>query len=222
MSNFAAVNAEDMADNFLEKRFEALEGAKKVIVRRSNPSLDTLLRKNRSTRGYDSSVRVNEDKLLEIIAVNCLVASARNAQRLRFRPVFLRDEVDSVTSNVNMGAALPSLGLPFQGTEPPAYIVVCAEGPEDKYLDIDLGISLQSMSLKAVELGLNCLIICAFNKTKIKASLNLDKEPLAILAVGKGIEKVFLMPVDASSPLDYYRKDGVHFVPKLKVGDITL
>lgn len=212
-----------MADNYLEKRFEELSSRKKIIVKRNNLSLDSLLHKRRSVRGYDSTVRVREDGLLEIIAVNCLTPSARNAQRLRFRPVHDADEVASVTANVKMGAALPELHLPCPGTEPPAYIVVCATGPEDRYLDMDLGISLQSMALKVTEMGLDSLIICAFDRAAIKETLSLEMEPLAVLAVGKGIEKIYLRPV--SSPedsLSYYRKDGIHYVPKLTLEDLLI
>ena len=37
-----------MADNYLENKFDQLQKARKVVVKRNNPSLDTLLHKNRS------------------------------------------------------------------------------------------------------------------------------------------------------------------------------
>ena len=43
-----------MADNYLEKKFEQL-GKSRTVVHRTNPSLDTLLKRNRSYRGYDNS-----------------------------------------------------------------------------------------------------------------------------------------------------------------------
>ena len=112
--------------------------------------------------------------------------------------------------------------LPRPGTEPQAFILVCSAVPEDRIVDIDLGISLQSMGLKAVEMGLNALIICAFDKQAVAEDFGLESGPLAILAVGKGTEHIFLMPVGAGESLKYYRKDGVHYVPKLRPEDLIL
>ena len=121
-----------------------------------------------------------------------------------------------------MGAALPELHLPFPGTEPRAFLVVCSTVPENPVLDIDLGIAAQSLLLKAVEMGLNGLIIRAFDPAKLQEALGLERTPLLVIAIGKGAENIYLMPVDAGEPLNYYRKDGVHFVPKLKADDLII
>ena len=113
-----------------------------------------LLLRNRSYRGYDTHFVVREDQLRSIIAVNTRIPSARNAQVLRFRPV-LADEADKVLPHIRLGGALPELHLPLPGTEPRAFIIVCTTVPEDRYVDMDLGISAQSMLLRAAEIGLN-------------------------------------------------------------------
>ena len=78
------------------------------------------------------------------------------------------------------------------------------------------------MGLKAVEMGLNVLIICAFDKQAVREDFGLPADPLAILAVGKGAESIFLKPVEAGEDLKYYRVDGVHFVPKIKEEDLLM
>jgi len=214
-----------MADNYLEKKFEEAFGAgarKKVVVRKSNPSLDTLLHRNRSVRGYDPGRKVSDGEMKEILSVNTLVASGRNAQVLRFRPVTDPEEVAAVHPEVHMGGALPELNLPFPGTEPPAYIAVCATVPESPTVDIDLGISLQSMLLKAVELGLNGLIIRSFNRERVTEALSLPYPPLALLALGRSVESIYLKPAAEGDPLAYYRKDGVQYVPKLGLDDLVI
>lgn len=211
-----------MADNYLEKKFEDMENGKKTVIRKSYPSLDTLLHKNRSTRGYDISVSVSMEQLHKIIKVNNLIASAGNRQVLRFKPVCDAGTANEILKHIKMGGALPELHLPLKGTEPQAFIVVCSVKEENRFVDMDLGISLQSMSLKAVEMGLNTLIICAFNKNEIMKVLNLEYEPLAILAVGKGKEDIFLTSPKSKDNLSYYRKDGIHYVPKLSPEDIIL
>lgn len=210
-----------MADNYLERRQEELKNGGKVVLRRNNPSLDTLLLKNRSHRGFDASYIVHRRQLECIASVNTRLASGRNAQTLRFRIV---DETggSGVSGLLHLGGFLPELHLPLPGTEPKAFIVVCGTVPENATVDIDLGISLQSMSLKAVELGLNALIVRAFDREALRSALDLELEPLAVLAIGKGIDNIKLVEVDEGADLKYYREDGVHYVPKIKLGDLLV
>lgn len=214
-----------MADNFLEKQYEAVFGASashKKVVKHTNPTLDSLLLRNRSHRGYAQGYVVELHQLETIIAVNTRIPSARNQQVLRFLPVTASTGAELVLSHIALGGALPELHLPAAGEEPRAFIVVCSSVPETKFVDIDLGISLQSMSLKAVEMGLNCVIICAFDKAAIKEAFSLNQEPLAILAVGKGTDNIQLLSIKEDDDHRYYRKDGVHYVPKLTLDDLVI
>ena len=121
-----------------------------------------------------------------------------------------------------MGRGLPELHLPFPGTEPEAFIVVCSTVPENPGIDIDLGISLQSMLLKAVQMGLGGLMIRNFDREPIREALGLPYEPICVVAVGKPAERIELVPVHQGDDLGYYRRDGVHYVPKLTAEDLTL
>ena len=211
-----------MADNYLERREEALRSAGKVVLRRNTPSLDTLLLKNRSHRAYDTTYEVARRQLDAIVSVNTKIPSGRNAQRLRFKLLEAREGGESFCRFLHLGGYLPELHLPAPGTEPQAFIVVCSTEAESPTIDIDLGISLQSMALKAVEIGLNALIIRAFDHNEVKQALNLELEPLAVLAVGKGLDKIELTEIPAGASTRYYRKDGVHYVPKIRIEDLLL
>ena len=242
-----------MADNYLEKKFEDLSRRAPRVVHRGGPSLDTLMLRNRSVRGFDPDRAVTMEELRQIIEVNTRIASSKNQQALRFRPVTAGKDADLVNANIKMGALFRvqrarltekagiSQGnpapyancpdVPFPGTEPQAFILVYGTHAEDPSLLIDLGISLQSMSLKAVELGLNCLMIRAFNREAIASLGGPELVPLAVLAVGKSAEKIFLLPTDGKAanpanpdghPLEYFRSDGVHYVPKLRLEDILI
>ena len=68
-----------MADNYLEKRQQELAERRPKVVR-PHPSLDSLLRKNRSYRGYDSSRVVSREDLLRLLEVVPYVGSGMNAQ----------------------------------------------------------------------------------------------------------------------------------------------
>ncbi|MCR4815604.1 MAG: nitroreductase family protein [Bacteroidales bacterium] len=210
-----------MADNYLENRYNEVFGTKKV-TKRVGHTLDELLTKNRSTRGYYKPYVVKRDELERIVSVNTKLGSGCNRQVLRFRLVTKDTGSEKVLENIKMGAALPELHLPFPDTEPEAFIIVCSTVGDDKLALIDLGMSLQTMSLRAVEMGLNTLIVGAFNKQKIKEAFNLPCEPVAVLCVGKGIEKHQLVPIHENESHAYYRKDGSHYVPKVVVEDLII
>ena len=208
-----------MADNYLEKRMEDYRNqaprAKKVAT------LNKLLRRNRSYRGYDTSFEVRADQLRRIIETATLCPSARNQQVLRFRPV-LSNESDKVLKHIRLGGALPELHLPFPGTEPQAFIVICSTVEESKYVDIDLGIVAQTMLLQATELGLGGICIGAFDHAEIKEALNLPYEPVLVIAIGRPSEHIELVECSEGDSLTYYRNDGVHYVPKIRVDDLII
>lgn len=213
-----------MADNYLEKRYEEVfgSGARKVTVKRGTPSLNTLLVKNRSIRRYRQDFVVTEEQLRTIVEVNVKLGSAMNRQALRFRIV-----ADNAEGEVN---ALRNILFrePARSESARAYIIVYSTIPEERYIDIDLGISLQSMALKAAELGLNCLIKGNIDKEGLSSLFGTGDglEPVAVLCVGKAAESVFLKPVSADSSgepdLKPYTKEGVHYVPKLQMDSILL
>ncbi len=206
-----------MADGYLEKRYEEVfgKGAKKSVVKHA--SIETLMEKNRSYRGYNKDFVVKQDMLERIVAVNTKIASAKNQQVLRFKLVTRETGAGTILQNMKLGGLLPELHLPFPGTEPEAFIIMCSTVPENRFVDIDLGIAAQSMLLKASEMGLNGIMIGAFNKAKIIEAFQLPYEPLLLLAIGKGMETIKLQPVDEGSNLAYYREEsGVQYVPKIR------
>jgi len=86
-----------------------------------------------------------------------------------------------------------------------------------------VGISAQSMLLKAVELGYNGLIIGAFNAKKIEEAFALPYPPVLILAIGKGNEKIELKAISADESHAYYRdENGTHFVPKVRWEELII
>ena len=201
-----------MADNYLEKRYEEVFGAGRTKVRRVGRTLDELLLRNRSHRGYNKNYVVRRDELERIVGVCSKVPSARNQQVLRFRLVTRDTGADIVLRNIRLGAALPELHLPLPGTEPEAFIVVCSTVPENKMVDIDLGIAM----------GLNGIVIGAFNKGEIERGLQLPYEALMIIAIGKGIEKIELVNIKPDASHAYYRQDGTHYVPKVGTKDLLV
>lgn len=223
-----------MADNYLEKRYEETLGVGRTRVKRVGHTLDELLLRNRSQRGYLKDYVVKREELERIVGVCSRIPSAKNQQVLRFKLVTRDSGAEIVLRNIKLGGALPELHLPYPETEPEAFIIVCSTVEENKLVDVDLGIALQSMLLKAVEMGLSGIIIGAFNKENIKRELlsaNPDSasapaqspyEPLMILAIGKGIEKIELTPIRADESHAYYRENNTHYVPKIPAKELII
>lgn len=210
-----------MADNYLGKKMEDHYSATPAKSRKNHPSLLKLLQRNRSHRAYDVSFQVREDQLRRIIEVNRYTPSARNQQVLRFRMV-LSDEAEKVLPHIRLGAALPELNLPQKGSEPRAFIIICSIAEESRFVDIDLGIAAQSMLLQTTEIGLNGICIAAFDKQRIKEQFKLPYEPLMILAIGRGKDNIVLTEIKANESHNYYRKDGIHYVPKLSFEELII
>lgn len=216
-----------MADNYLERKFEELASLKrkKPHTIGKGVSLNSLLLKNRSYRGYDPKYQTSREELIEIIGVNSLTPSARNRQILRFLPL-CGGEAEEITPLIKMGGALPELHLPLKGSEPNSYIIICSIIPEDKWVWVDLGISVQSMLLKSVDMGLNGLCIGSFNREKVaeivKAHSDRELYPLLILAIGKGTEHIQILPIEEVQNHNYFRENNIHYVPKLKKGTLII
>ena len=208
-----------MADNYLEKRMEDYRN--QAPRARKVQTLNRLLRRNRSYRGYDTKFEVRDDQLRRIIETATLCPSARNQQVLRFRPV-LANESDIMLKHVRLGGALPELHLPFPGTEPRAFVVICSTVEESKYVDIDLGIVAQTMLLQATEMGLGGICIGAFDHAEIKEALKLSYEPVLVIAFGRPAENIELVECGANDKLTYYRNGTTHYVPKIRVEDLII
>ena len=210
-----------MADNYLEKRMEEYRTRSQSTTKITTPTLNQLLVRNRSYRGYDKNRMVSTEELRRIVNVNTRIASARNQQCLRFRLV-TAEERQKILPHIRLGGALPELHLPASGCEPQAFIVVCSTQPEDRWVDIDLGISVQSMLLKATEMKLNGICIGAFNAAAITQALSLPYPPLLIIAIGKGIEDIRLVEISEEESHAYYRNNNIHYVPKVKLEDLII
>ena len=209
-----------MADNYLGRKMEEYEAQKCASVRTRRVSLVSLLAKNRSTRGFDASFKVRHDQLLSLIEAARLSPSAMNQQVLRYRLV-TDEEAHLLLPHIRLGGALPELGLPLPGTEPNAFVVICTD-KEGRYVDIDMGIATQTILLRAVEMGLNGVCIAAFDKEKVREALQLPLTPQLIIAIGRSAEHIEVVEITEGDDQKYYRNNGTHFVPKIKIEDLII
>lgn len=189
-----------------------------------------LVIKNRSYRGWNPERRVTDEELRDMIDCARLSASSMNKQPLKFHPVNNPEEVLIVQNHVKLARALPELNLPFEGTEPPAYILILHDKTihEDDcsmHFLKDVGITAQSITLCAAEKGLNCCMIGNYNKPALREALKLDERYTVqlVIAIGEGIEDIELVEICNGEDINYYRdEDNRHYVPKRKLEDVIV
>jgi len=200
----------NMADNYLEKKFEEykLKKNQSSQKKRSNTlSLNDLMLKDRSHRIYNMDYLVSREELREIVSVNSKIGNTLNRQLLRFKLITGEDAL--------------SLGKRTNLKFPPnAFIVICSPEPINKWTYLDAGISCEAMTLKATEMGLNGIVVGSFNEEDMKEFLHIELSPVIMVGIGKGIQKIHLTPVHADEPHKYYEKEDRHIVPKIMVDDL--
>lgn len=145
-----------MADNYLENRYNQLFNQKKTI-KKIGQSFDTLLLKSKNNNSFTSNVLASSLVLNRIVGAN--------------------DKIDYFCIKELFEFFV------FIQTEP--MIIVCKKDSNAQNLEIALGFSLQTMILKATEIGFAANLILDFNKNQITNLYNLTNNPLAIIKIGK-------------------------------------
>jgi len=153
--------------------------------------LEQILNARRSVRSFDSKP-VNENDIISIIEAARLAPSACNSQTWRFICVTRRQIIQRICHKA-MRPVIPNKWL----EQAPLVIVGCSQldiianrvgalvtGIE--YYQIDLGIAMEHMVLKATELGLGTCWIGWFDENRLKDILEIPKKikVSALLAVG--------------------------------------
>ena len=187
-----------------------------------------LVRKNRSYRGYNENRPVTREELTRLVEYARLCPSSVNAQPLKYRLVWQKEEVARLQEKTNWAKALTSITLPHPGMCPTAFIVICQDTGIDASLQRyqkDVGIVAQTMLLGAVEMGLGGCMIGNFNAGGVRQVLALPEAmaPLLVVAIGEPAETVVLTEVGPDGSVQYYRDENdVHYVPKRSLEDILI
>ncbi len=187
-----------------------------------------LAKKCRSYRGYNEDRKISKEELMNLVDCVRYCPSSINNQPLKFCLVWEKDEVEKVLAQTKWAAALPELHLPFDGTHPTAFIVICQDLDIDSNIpryQKDVGITAYAILLSATEQGLGGLMIGSFNAAGIKEALDLPDNlaPQLVVALGEPAETVVLTDVGEDGSTKYYRdENNVHYVPKRALEDIVI
>ncbi len=187
-----------------------------------------LVEKNRSYRGFDENVKVDEQELKDLVELTRYVASGGNQQPLKYRLICEKQEVAVMNSLTRWGKMLPDIQLPHPGQYPSAYILVVVDTdicPNPTAAGTDIGIAAQTMLLGAVEKGLGGGMIANFDKNAAAKSFCIGSNyaPVLAVAIGKPVETVKIVDVEDDGSTKYYRDaDDIHYVPKRKLNDLLV
>lgn len=159
-------------------------------------SLTEIIHKRRSVRKFKDKA-INKDIVVSLVKAAQRAPSACNAQPWRFVAITDKLLIEDIVDK-GLGGVVPNKWA----ASAPVMIVGCAKlnllthylGEKVKgihYHQIDLGIALEHMVLRATEMGLGTCWIGWFKEKKIKKILSIPKDwkIISLLAVGYPQEK---------------------------------
>jgi len=187
--------------------------------------LTDLLVKSRSYRRFDETVKISQDLLRDLINATRYCPSAANRQPLKYRLGFDETETAQVFDCLKFAAYLSDWSGPAEGERPTAYVVVLGDGTVSKFSEVDAGIAMQTILLRATELGFGGCILASVQREKLREVLALDERFHIgyVIALGKPAETCVIEPVGKDGDVKYYRDaDGVHHVPKRELKDLLI
>lgn len=187
--------------------------------------LTDLLIKNRSYRRFDASSKLSEATLRELIDATRFCPSAANRQLLKYRLVYEASETARVFECLKFAAYLQDWSGPAEGERPAAYIVVLGDETINKFSEVDAGIAMQTILLRATELGYGGCILASVQREKLREFLTLDERYHIgyVIALGKPGETSLIEPLGQDGDIKYYRDaNGVHHVPKRSLNDLLV
>ena len=181
-----------------------------------------LIKKNRSYRRFDSSVKIKPDDIEKWIELARFSPSARNLQPLKF--AFSTDENINKLIFPHLGWAgyLKDWDGPAENERPVAYIAILQDKTITENVHCDDGIAVQSILLGAVEDEFGGCIIGTVNKSKGAKIFKLPDtlEILWIVALGKPAEEV-VVDTTTGNEIKYWRDEQeVHHVPKRPLDEL--
>ena len=195
---------------------------------------DGLVRRARTCRRFDETMRVPAEFLYELVNMAHLAPNGANAQRLRFHVVSGEKDCASVFDELAWAAALKDWRGPEPGERPTGYIAILAERvvpgkPAAPVTEVDCGIAAQTMMLAARSATpeVAACMFKAFTPHAIEA-MGLDNDKLElklIMAFGVPAEQQVIDPVDGNpdGSLNYWRDaQQVHHVPKRPLADVLV
>lgn len=184
-----------------------------------------LVKANRSYRRFYNDAPIDRETLLDLVDDARLIASARNAQPLKYIISSEPQKNALIFSCLSWAAYIKDWKGPVEDERPTAYIVILGDTEISLSFGCDHGIAAQTILLAAVEKGLGGTIIGSVKKDELIKKLNIPEnyEVLLVIALGKPKEEVVIEPMGVNGDIKYWRDEKqIHHVPKRSLEEIVI
>ena len=184
------------------------------------------IKHTRSHRRFTKK-NIKEDEILEMLEGARFSASTKNAQILRYSYTIDDEKCQKLFSAVSLGGLLKNEDKATLEERPRGFILISTKKDiktPDSKLYFDVGIASQNIILIADELGYGACIVISYNKKIFEEILELPEEYDSKVVIILGESKDVVKLIDSKDEKDtkYFVENGVHYVPKLKLGDLIL
>jgi len=182
------------------------------------------IKKRRSIRRFKQEP-VPDSSLLALVEAASVAPSGGNSQPLRYVIVRTPSRLKELLSLTSWAVHVKPRRDPQWGVNAPAaFIAVCSSvGGDNALVFADAGAAIQSMLLRAVDLGLGCCWLGAFNKAKAAELLGFSGlHCLFLVAVGVPGEEPVMREIGLGDLTAYsLDKNDVLQVPKYSAASIA-
>lgn len=170
---------------------------------------------------------IKEEEILEMLEGARFSASTKNAQILRYSYTIDDEKYQKLFSAVSLGGLLKNEDKATLEERARGFILISAKKDittPDSRLFFDVGIASQNIILIADELGYGTCIVMSYNKKAFEKILDLpeDYDSKAVIILGEAKDIVKLVDSKDEEDTKYFIENGIHHVPKLKLGDLIL
>ena len=170
---------------------------------------------------------IKEEEILEMLEGARFSASTKNAQILRYSYTIDDEKCQKLFSAVSLGGLLKNENKATLEERARGFILISTKKDitfPDSKLYFDIGIATQNIILVADELGYGACIVMSYNKKIFEEVLELPEEydSKAVIILGEAKDIVKLVDSKDEEDTKYFVENGIHHVPKLKLGDLIL
>ena len=171
--------------------------------------------------------KIIEEEILEMLEGARFSASTKNAQILRYSYAIDDEKCQKLFSAVSLGGLLKNENKATLEERARGFILISTKKDitfPDSKLYFDIGIATQNIILVADELGYGACIVMSYNKKIFEEVLELPEEydSKAVIILGEAKDIVKLIDSKDEEDTKYFVENGIHYVPKLKLGDLIL
>jgi len=158
--------------------------------------------------------KISYDLLKNCVDAARLSSSARNSQPLEYIIVEDKKILKKVIPLLNFGGFISENRKAVKGSEPVALIVMLVKKDAGEYYKYDVGIAAQNICLVAYQNKLGSCMMGSIDRPRIKEELNIPDDYLVDLVIALGYPKENPVLEESKNKTDYYRRDGVLYIPK--------